>query len=42
MAQQTSEIRPETITRLRDSVESGLAMLAGIQLDVFTRIKVAP
>ena len=42
MADQPSEILPETITRLRESVDSALAMLAGMQLDVFTPLKDGP
>ncbi len=42
MAEQASEIRPEIINRLRDSVDSGLAMLAGVQLDVFTPLRHGP
>ena len=42
MADLTSEVRPETINRLRNSVESGLAMLAGAQLDVFTPLRHGP
>ena len=30
------ELRPDTINALRVGTESGLAMLAGMQLDVFT------
>ena len=39
MADQTSTVRPETINSLRDSVDSALAMLAGMELDVFTPMK---
>ena len=42
MADQPSEILPETITRLRESVDSALTMLAGMQLDVFTPLKDGP
>ena len=42
MPDQTSSPRPETITHLQQSVDSGLAMLAGMQLDVFTPLKAGP
>ena len=42
MADQTTSIRPETITRLQESVDSALAMLAGMQLDLFTSLKDGP
>ena len=42
MADQNSTVRPETITRLQESVDSALAMLAGMQLDVFTPLKGGP
>ena len=34
--------RPETINKLRYGAESSLAMVAGVQLDVFTRLKDGP
>ena len=34
--------RPETITKLRYAADSALAMLAGMQLDVFTPLKEGP
>lgn len=42
MADQASTVRPDTITRLQQSVDSALAMLAGMQLDVFTPMKAGP
>ena len=39
MADQASTVRPDTINRLRESTDSCLAMLAGIQLDVFSPMK---
>ena len=34
--------RPETIDKLRYGVDAAFAMLAGMQLDVFTPLKVGP
>jgi hypothetical protein len=34
--------QPETINNLRFSVDAGLAMLAGMQLDLFTPLKDGP
>lgn len=42
MADQTSTPRPDTITRLQESADSALAMLAGMKLDVFTPLKDGP
>jgi cyclopropane fatty-acyl-phospholipid synthase-like methyltransferase len=39
---ETPVSRPETIDRLRYGVDAGFAMLAGMQLDVFTPLKDAP
>ncbi|MDA0768699.1 MAG: hypothetical protein O2821_00570 [Chloroflexi bacterium] len=42
MTEQTSTPRPETITGLQEAANSALAMLAGMQLDVFTPVKEGP
>jgi Dimerisation domain len=34
--------QPETINKLRAAVDAGFAMLAGMQLDLFTPLKAAP
>jgi len=34
--------RPETIDKLRYAIDAGFAMLAGMQLDVFTPLKDGP
>ena len=36
------EQRPETVDRLANAVPAGLAMLAGMQLDLFTSLKDGP
>ncbi len=36
------EQRPETIDRLANAVPAGLAMLAGMQLDLFTLLEDGP
>ena len=37
-----SNLRPDTINKLRFSAEAAFAMLAGMQLDVFTSMKDGP
>ena len=34
--------QPETVNRLRAGVDAGFAMLAGMQLDLFTPLKAGP
>src|SRR5678815_3391308 len=34
--------KPETISKLRFAVDAGFAMLAGMQLDLFTPLKAGP
>ncbi len=38
----TEDVRPETINRLRNQAELALAMMAGMQLDVFTPLRDGP
>lgn len=43
MAEYSSiQVQPETINKLRDGAELSFAMLAGVQLDVFTPLKDGP